>query len=325
MVPSIRLRDTLNTASVLLNRLLSRGKFRHVQVLLKLAEVGSVQRTADAIGMTQSSVTQTLAYLERLLETKLFDRHARGVRPTQACTDLLPMARQVLKGISEGAEVVVARSSRGRGMVRLVASVSATHGLLVETLRAFGERHPGVEVHLTEAEGDDQLLAVARGEVDLVACRRPPIIPEGWEFIPLLEDRFAVVCRAEHPLARARRVSWSELATETWLLTPAGTAARVRFDELTQKFPQRPRTHAVITRSPTMLWWLLRHERALAFLSLNFTKPLIDIGELGELNVQPANPIETLGILQPISQRVEAAAILSTYLQAHFSAGRRKR
>ena len=39
-------------ASVLLSRLLARGKFRHLQVLLRLAELGSVQRTADAIGVT---------------------------------------------------------------------------------------------------------------------------------------------------------------------------------------------------------------------------------------------------------------------------------
>jgi len=49
-----------------------RGKFRHIQVLLKLAELGSIQRTAESIGITQSAVTQTLAYLEEMLETPLF-------------------------------------------------------------------------------------------------------------------------------------------------------------------------------------------------------------------------------------------------------------
>ncbi len=77
------------TATVLLNRLLARGKFRHVQVLLRLAELGSVQRTANAIGLTQSSVTQTLSYLERLLELQLFERHARAAcdppRPVASC------------------------------------------------------------------------------------------------------------------------------------------------------------------------------------------------------------------------------------------------
>lgn len=89
-----------NNATAFLNRLLARGKFRHVQVILVLAELGSVQRTADAIGMTQSSVSQTLAYLEQLLEVRLFERHARGVRPTLACADLLPVARQLMMGVA---------------------------------------------------------------------------------------------------------------------------------------------------------------------------------------------------------------------------------
>lgn len=57
-----------------------------------------------------------------------------------------------------------------------MASAAATNGLLLRALPQFHVRHPAVEVHLREAEGEDQLLAIARGEVDLVACRRPPVV-----------------------------------------------------------------------------------------------------------------------------------------------------
>lgn len=312
-------------ASVLLNRLLARGKFRHVQVLLKLAELGSLQRTADAIGMTQPSVTQTLAYLERLLETPLFERHARGVRPTAACSDLLPVARQVLDGIAEGADVLAARQQRGQRVVRIAASVAAAHGLLVDRLTRFGETHPAIQVHLAEAEGGDQLLMVARGEVDLVACRRPPVVPEGWRFVPLLEDRYAVLCRAGHALARARRVSGDDLAACTWLLSPSGTAARERFDELTAALPRPPRLHTVVTRSPTTTWWLLRHDDVLAFLPLSSVRPLIDDGELREVDVLPSSPMEPLGLLRPAGASSEAAELLGAYLQDCFAAAQRKK
>jgi hypothetical protein len=48
------------SATALLNRLLVRGKLRHIQVLLKLAELGSIQRTAESIGTTRSAVTQLI-------------------------------------------------------------------------------------------------------------------------------------------------------------------------------------------------------------------------------------------------------------------------
>jgi DNA-binding transcriptional LysR family regulator len=306
-----------DTASALLNRLLARGKFRHVQVILQLAELGSVQRTADAIGMTQSSVTQTLAYLEKLLEMRLFERHARGVRPTPACTDLLPVARQLMLGVADGAEIVAARQKQGEGIVRMIASISASNGLLVDALPAFSKRHPAIQVHLGEAEGEDQLLAIARGEVDLVACRRPPVTPEGWEFHPLREDRFIVVCRPDHPLARSRPLRWPDLAEATWLLLPAGVAVRARFDALTADFARPPPSYPVVTRSLPMLWRLLLQQHLLALVPLNMARPLLDEGALVELKVGDPLAIEPIGLLQPKSGMGEAAVRLGDFLRAY--------
>lgn len=303
------------SATVLVNRLLARGKFRHVQVLLKLAELGSVQRAADAVGTTQSSVTQMLAYLERLLEIRLFDRHARGVRPTPACTDLLPVARQVLQGVTESAEIVTARRNAGQGSVRLVASAAAINGLLVEAMPQFNEQWPGVRVHLREAENDDQLLAITRGEADLVVCRHRAVVPEGWRFHALMPDRFAVVGSPAHRLAGVRRVSWKALGGETWLLAPAGSVARERFDALAQRFPQSPKTHPLVTRSDSMMAWLLRQGDLLALLPLSFVRPHLRLGELVEIHVDSSDPMEPLGLLQPMSSSSETGDHLAEFLE----------
>lgn len=305
-----------HSASALLSRLLARGKFRHVQVLLQLAELGSVQRTADAIGMTQSSVTQTLAYLEQLLEVRLFERHARSVRPTPAGADLLPLARQLMMGIAGSAEVVAARQNEGEGSVRMIGSASAINGLLVNALPEFCDRHPAIQVQLAEAEGEDQLLAIARGEVDLVVCRRPAVIPEGWEFHPIADDRLVIVCPASHRLARARRLRWSDLAAETWALLPAGLAARSRFDELCGQLPAPPPAYPVVTRSLAMLWALLRQRSLLALLPLNLVRPLLESGELAELRVGPATPLDAIGVLAPRGTTAAAAAMLARFLLA---------
>ncbi|MGV3570638.1 MAG: LysR family transcriptional regulator [Ramlibacter sp.] len=308
------------SSSVVLNRLLARGKFRHAQVLLKLAELGSVQRTADAIGMTQSSVTQTLAYLERMLETQLFHRHARGVRPTAAGADLLPVARQLLHGLADGADVIASHHRQGESTVRLLASAAATQGLLVQALLRFNAQAPQVQVQLREAEGEDQLLAIARGEVDLVACRKPPVVPEGWRFRALLADRLAVVCRSDNPLARARRVGWSQLAGETWMLLPAGLAGRERVDALLPRFAQAPKVHPLVTRSPAMMAALLLQGGLVALLPINLVRPLVDAGEVVELRMGEAMPIEPLGLLCPDAGLGLGATLLLDYLAAHFSA-----
>jgi DNA-binding transcriptional LysR family regulator len=304
------------SSSVLLHRLLARGKFRHVQVLLRLAELGSVQHAADAIGVTQSSVTQTLAYLEDLLGTPLFQRHARGVRPTAACRELVPIARQIVARLAEAVDTVSARRRQGSGTVRLLASASATNGLLIRALPAFHQQHPGIEVHLREAEGEDQLLAIARGEADLVACRRPPALPQGWEFHVLLEDRFAVVCSPHHALCHRRSITFAALADQTWLAAPAGTAAREQFDRATAAWPSLPRLHPLVTRLLEPLLTLIQGSDCLYLLPLSFVRHLVDSGTLAVLPVKEAMPMEPIGLLQPDSEMREAAQTLAQFLRS---------
>lgn len=301
-------------ASVLLNRLLARGKFRHLQVLLRLAELGSVQRTADAIGVTQSSVTQTLAYLEALLDARLFQRHARGVTPTPTCVDLLPVARQVMMGLAEGADVLVARQRRGGGIVRLLASSAGVHSVLLEALPPFHQRHPAIQVHLREAEGEDQLLAVARGEVDVVVCRRPVALPEGWNFQPLVADHFVVVCGPDHPILRRRRVDWKVLGRELWMLAPAESAARLRFDEVAQHFDAPARTHPLVSRVFSAAVATLQRDGVLALLPMSFVRHAVETGQLALVPAPSDLPLDPIGVMSPQAPVGAAAGLLIEHL-----------
>lgn len=305
------------SSSVLLQRLLTRGKLRHVQVLLQLVELGSVQRTADAIGMTQSSVTQSLAYVERLLEMPLFHRHPKGVRPTPACLDLLPVMRQIMSGLATGAEAMAARHNAGLGLVRLYASGAAIHGLLIPALDVFNDRHPGIVVQLQEAEREDLLLAATGDLADIIVCRQPAVVPAGWRFEALVEDHLVVVCAPTHPLARTprKRRVWKDLAGATWLLPPAGSIAREHFDTLAQEFAAPARTHALITRSLSTLFWQLRSRALLSLLPFRSVRHLVEEGTLVALPLDIGVAMEPIGMLLPEADAREAPSRLVAHLQ----------
>lgn len=304
-------------ATVLLQRLLARGKFRHVQVLLRLAELGSVQRTATAIGLTQSSVTQTLAYLERLLALQLFERHARGVRPTAGCRQLLPVMRQLMADLAQGADIASSGHLSGQQQMRVLASVSAAHGLLLATLNTFHDQYPLVRVQLGEAEGADQLLSVARGEVDLVACRQPPVLPQGWVFEPLVDDELVVVCGPQHPLAQRRNLHWADLADQPWQLGPVGSIARTRLDELAQRFADGVKAFPLVTRMPAALAGALQQRPVLGFLPLSYLRHMVDARELVVLPLDERFPIDPLGVMVPADARSEAAEWLRAHVRLH--------
>lgn len=306
------------TASVLLQRLLSRGKFRHVQVLLKLAELGSLKRAADAMGMTQSAVTQTLAYLEQLLEIPLFERHAKGVRPTPVCEDLLPVARQLFQGLAQGAEVLAVHQEEDQETVRLAASAAAINGILVEVLGQLQKGAPGIQVILNEMEGNDQLMAIARSEVDMVVCRRPPEMPEAWRFTPLISDRLVIVCRPQHPLLKLKKIDRKTLARGEWLLMPTGSAARELFDQQMKTDLHELKTFPLITRVLTPIASLLRERNLLCQIPLSVVKHLIDRGELKALHFPQEDQLEPLGLLTPARDPKKSVIKLSEFLQQYL-------
>lgn len=305
------------SALVLLNRLLAKARFRHLQVLLRLAELGSVRHTAVSIGMTQPAVTQLLADLESLLEVQLFHRHARGVMPTAVCRDLLPLAQQSLSGLSAMAEAVVERAQTGQGVVRILASTAAINGLLVRALPALSQQFPGIQLHVQEAEAHAQFQAMARQEVDLGLCRQSPVIPQGWTFVPLMDDEFLVVCAPGHPLSRKRAVSWRDLAKATWLITPVDSAARHKLDELCQSLGVSVRQSQVITRVTSMTWAMLQRQELLTLVPSSVFRQLRDAGQVVALRLPERLSFQPLGMVLPLRDVSAATRTVANFLASH--------
>ncbi|MEK8051027.1 LysR family transcriptional regulator [Ideonella sp. DXS22W] len=286
-------------ATVLLHRLLARARLRHLQVLVAVAELGSLRRAAQAVGLTQPAVTHVVADLESLLGAPLFERHARGVTPTAIALELLPVARRALAAIAEGSEAVAARLAQADGVIRLASTVSGLSGLLDRLLPAFSAAEPGVQVLLGQAEADQFNGLVARGEVDAVACRRPAVLPSGWVFEPLLDDEMVVVCGPAHPLARRKAVRVNALADETWLVAPADSLARRALDALAAERGWQPRLSPVVTRALPMTWALLQQQRVVAMVPLAVVRQLCDARQLVALPLDQRWPIDALGLLLP--------------------------
>lgn len=315
-------------ARVLLNRLLARTRFRHLQVLVRLAEIGSVKRTAEAIGLTQPAVTQLLADLEGLLEVQLFHRHARGVLPTATCLDLLPLAQQSLAGLSATAEAIAERSTLGKGVVRIWGSTAGINGLLTRALPAFNRQHPDIQLHVQEAEAQDLFLGMQRLQVDLGLCRQTEVLPEGWRFEPLMDDEFVVVCAAHHPLAQRKRLRWRDLGEATWVISPVSSAARHQLDALSVRLDQPLRQSQVITRVSSMTWAMLQQQELLTLAPASVFRQLQLAGELVVLPLPERLPMPPLGMV--LSQRDVPLAtrgladFLGAFCQAEPNSGGRR-
>lgn len=312
---------TPTSASVLLNRLQAKARLRHLQVLVKVGEMRNLKRSADELGLSQPAVTQLLADLESLVDVPLFERHSRGVRITPAGAELLPLARRMLDTLAEGSEALSAMRRGGEGVVRVAAVTSAVTGLLAQALPAFARAHPAIQVQVRECDVDGWALLLTRREADVAACREAAATPAGFEFRPLVDDRFVVACGPGHALAGRRDVAWRRLAQETWLPPPVGSAARRVFDAQMSEAGVTPLLYPVVTRASALTCALLRAGPLLTLVPYGVVRTFVEMQQLAVIEPLPALPFTPIGLMLPQEGRSVAVRAFAEFLERSATLG----
>jgi DNA-binding transcriptional LysR family regulator len=306
------------SANTLVNRFVARAKFRHMQVLVKLSEVGSMRRASHAVNMTQPAISQLVQELEKLLETNLFFRHAKGIEPTDAMKELLPVAQRVLKALEDGAENLANRMQQQAGVVRASVSPAALGGVLHGRLDSFARLHPGIQVHFTQISDADPLAGIVEDSIDVVFTRKPPVLPEGWSFEACVADRLVVVCGRTHELAGNADITTEALGSSKWLLNRVGSVARERFEEIAirHNWPQECRCQ-MIMHIPELTKEMLDTGKYLALLPRSVTRPWLGAGDVVELKSEVNIDLAPLGYLSKLDRTGSAT---ETFL-AHIRSG----
>jgi len=190
---------------------------RQLEYLVTVADRGSFTRAAAELHVSQPSLSNQIAVLEREIGTALLDRLPRTVRLTPAGRALIPHARDALSGTRRTVEVARRAVGLEEGELDVAAVYSATLGLLPVPLRRWREAHPGVRIRLREyRHGDELTAAVRNGEADVAIGPTPPT----WsgDLIDLGDEELVIVLAGDDPLAGRRGpVELSELAGRAWV------------------------------------------------------------------------------------------------------------
>ncbi len=140
-------------------------EIQDLRILESVAEHGSFSKAAADLGYTQPAISYRIARLERELDMiPLIDRTPRGrVQLTAAGHVALRYAHRItgdLLGLQREVQATA-------GSIRVVAFPTAAATLVPRAVAAFRHDHPGVRLHLAEAEPQVGMPMLARGEVDL--------------------------------------------------------------------------------------------------------------------------------------------------------------
>jgi DNA-binding transcriptional LysR family regulator len=214
-----------------------------VQYFVAVAEELHFGRAAERLHIAQPSLSHQIRRLEQQLGVTLLERTSRRVELTPAGRALLTEGRRLLNQSQRAIRLVRAASSEH---LTIGFYGSAADGLLPSILRAFGDRHPAVEVSVRDlmlGRIDD----ILGGSVDVAFTRLLPGQTEVQVEVIAREPRF-VALPTEHPLAGRDSLTFEDLRHESFITNPAveapGPPARWLAEQARHGLPGRAAAQA---------------------------------------------------------------------------------
>jgi LysR family transcriptional regulator, benzoate and cis,cis-muconate-responsive activator of ben and cat genes len=186
---------------------------RHLQALVVLAQERHFGRAARRLHVVQSAVTRTIQALEAELGTPLFERDKRQVTLTAAGQVLLVRAQEILSVTELAAQECRAVGQGKRGALRVALSGLSGVGPLPRALARFRRTHPAISIELIRMRSADQVTALLEKRIDL-AVSHWSLAHAKLRVTPLQTQRLQAVLPAEHRLACAPAVAWTDLLQE---------------------------------------------------------------------------------------------------------------
>jgi len=181
-----------------------------LRAFLETADAGSVSRAAPKLGISQPSLTLQIQRLEQRLETRLFQRHGRGVALTESGRALYPRARKILDEMRATEDAVRRESAERVSRLSVGAIPTVAPYVLPDALRRLRARESDVHVELREDYSAVLAQLLLDDTLD-VAIAALPYRFEQLDTEPLGIDRLVVAIPSQHPAARAGRITLAQL------------------------------------------------------------------------------------------------------------------
>jgi DNA-binding transcriptional LysR family regulator len=185
-------------------------RLEQLDAFVEVARRGSVSRAAEALYVTQPSLTARLKGLEQELDAKLFVRSQRGMRLSDAGRAFLPYAERTLDTVSSGRRLLAELARGESGQLALGAAPAVSTYVLPRILTRFRRTHPKVALAVRTGHSEEVLELVLSEQVQIGlgrALRHPQV-----EAIPLYEDELVLVVDPRHRLASEEEVDPDELS-----------------------------------------------------------------------------------------------------------------
>lgn len=213
---------------------------RHIRYFLAVAEHGNFTRAAEALHVSQPTLSLQIRQLEESLRAQLLDRTGRTVRVTDAGAAYRAYAQKALQDLEAGKRALHDVQELTRGELRLAITPTFTPYLVGPLVAAFNERYPEISLGVLEMPQERIEAMLADDALDIGIAFEEVSHPD-IESRPLLVETLAMVVGPLHPLASKRKaLSLKQFEREKFVLLNEQFATRLYINRYCRQYEVAP-------------------------------------------------------------------------------------
>ena len=200
-----------------------------LRAFVAVVDLEGFHRAAEALNLSQPALSRRIQRLEAAVGAALLERTTRRVALTTVGRELLPLVRRMLDEFDSSLFAMREVGRQRGGQISLACVPTAAFYFLPSVIARFNEQYPNIRFRILDLSANEGLESVARGEVEfginLLGASEPELT-----FEPLIEDPFVLACRRDHPLAKRRLVTWSDLEGQPLVAVSRTSGNRILLD-----------------------------------------------------------------------------------------------
>lgn len=196
-----------------------------LKVFCTVAETKSFSKTSEIIHLTQPAVSLQIQALEEVYETKLFDRSSATVTLTPAGEVLYKYAKEILALYASAEKVIGKLTGLVKGSITIGATLNMGNYLLPSVITDFRKTHPKMKIHLLVGNSKRVVELLNSGNID-IGLVDGDVVRQRMVVKKLISDELLVIVSPNHPWAKKKEVSVSDLVKEPFILREAGSGTR---------------------------------------------------------------------------------------------------
>jgi DNA-binding transcriptional LysR family regulator len=248
--------------------------------------------------MTQPAASKLLKDLEDVLEVSLFDRLPRGMRPTWYGETMIRHARVALASLNQAHDELVALKAGRFGQVSVGAITSPGLMLLPPAVALVKQEHPNLRVALEIETSDVLMERLAQGKLDILVARLFAQHDKSQlRYERLTEEPVCALVRPGHPLLGVAGLTLRDVVEAGWIVPPAGSVLRHRFELMFQEDGLAPPINVVETSALLFITRMLQQSDMLAVLATDVARYYAAHGVVSVLPLAMPCHMDDFGII----------------------------